>query len=50
MTDERAKVVAWLRRQAETYPGTEYRRHVVLILAAIERGDHMKGEDTRHEQ
>lgn len=44
MTDieEREAIVRWLQSEADEYPGTEYRRHVLLIRKSIRRGEHHK--------
>ena len=38
-----ARILAWVVREMDEYPGTEYRRHLEMVRQAISRGDHLKG-------
>lgn len=40
--EERAAIVAWLMREEENYPSTEYSRFVAMICVEIENGKHLK--------
>ena len=42
---EVAAIVAWLSSEMAEYPGTEYRRHVEIIKAAIEARAYVKEND-----
>lgn len=40
--DERAAIVAWMTREEEGYPATEYSGFVAMIREEIEAGEHLK--------
>ena len=40
--EERAKIVAWLMREQEKYPSTEYSCFGAMIREEIEAGEHLK--------
>ena len=42
--DERAAIVAWLMREEDDYPASEYSGFAAMIREEIEAGDHHKGE------
>lgn len=33
-------IIVWLQREIAEHPGTDYARYVVMILSAIQRGEH----------
>jgi hypothetical protein len=41
-TKERDAIVAWLMREEENYPSTEYSRFAAMICVEIEEGKHLK--------
>lgn len=40
--EERAKIVAWLMREEEGYPASQYSGFVAMIREDIEAGEHLK--------
>ena len=40
--EERAKIVAWLMREEEGYPSSEYSGFAAMIRQSIEAGEHLK--------
>lgn len=40
--EERAKIVAWLMREEDGYPSSEYSGFAAMIREEIEAGEHLK--------
>ena len=40
--DEREKIIAWLRKEQEDHPKSDYSGFVAIIAEEIEAGEHLK--------